>query len=78
MRLTALNYPDAMTTRPFPFNAHYGENEVRVVKEDGYQLEIAGMVANKRKWTLSELRIMPQTDQVTRHISVESWSAIGK
>ena len=28
--------------------------------------------------TLAELRAMPQTDQVTRHICVEGWSAIGK
>ena len=74
----APTYPESMITRPFPFNAYYSESEVRQVKEDGYQLEIAGMVADKRKWTLPELRAMPQADQVTRHICVEGWSAIGK
>ena len=74
----APTYPESMISRPFPFNAYYGESEVRQVKEDGYQLEIAGMVADKRKWTLPELRAMPQADQVTRHICVEGWSAIGK
>jgi DMSO/TMAO reductase YedYZ molybdopterin-dependent catalytic subunit len=74
----APTYPESMITRPFPFNAYYGESEIRIVKEDGYQLEIAGMVADKRKWTLPELRALPQADQVTRHICVEGWSAIGK
>ena len=74
----APTYPDSMITRPFPFNAFYGENEVVEVDEEDYELEVAGMVSNKKKWTLPELRAMPQEDQVTRHICVEGWSAIGK
>ena len=74
----APTYPESMITRPFPFNAYYGEDEVRMVAEEGYRLEVAGMVADKRKWSLPELRAMPQADQVTRHICVEGWSAIGK
>ena len=71
-------YPDSMITRPFPFNAYYGEDEIREVEEEGYRLEVTGLVADKHAWTLAELRAMPQTDQVTRHICVEGWSAIGK
>ena len=74
----APTYPDSMITRPFPFNAYYGEDEIREVEEEGYRLEVTGLVADKRTWTLAELRAMPQTDQVTRHICVEGWSAIGK
>jgi DMSO/TMAO reductase YedYZ molybdopterin-dependent catalytic subunit len=74
----APTYSEAMITRPFPFNAYYGEDEVRVVKEEGYKLEVTGLVADKRGWTLADLRAMPQQDQVTRHICVEGWSAIGK
>jgi DMSO/TMAO reductase YedYZ molybdopterin-dependent catalytic subunit len=74
----APTYPDSMITRPFPFNAYYGEDEVREVAESSYRLEVTGLVADKRKWALSDLRAMPQTDQVTRHICVEGWSAIGK
>ena len=29
----APTYPDSMITRPFPFNAYYGEDEVREVAE---------------------------------------------
>jgi len=74
----APTYPDSMITRPFPFNAYYGEDEIRVVEEDGYKLEVTGLVADKRSWTLADLRAMPQRDQVTRHICVEGWSAIGR
>ncbi|MGJ7509864.1 molybdopterin-binding protein [Variovorax sp. GT1P44] len=74
----APTYPESMITRPFPFNAYYGENEVREVAEDGFRLEVTGLVADKRSWTLADLRAMPQRDQVTRHICVEGWSAIGK
>ncbi len=74
----APTYPESMITRPFPFNAYYGEEDVREVDEASYKLEVTGMVADKRRWTLPELRAMAQTDQVTRHICVEGWSAIGK
>ncbi len=74
----APTYPESMITRPFPFNAYYGEDEVREVEESSYRLEVTGLVADKHKWTLPELRAMPQIDQVTRHICVEGWSAIGK
>ena len=74
----APTYPESMITRPFPFNAYYGEAEVRVVPEAGYKLEVTGLVADKKSWTLPELRAMAQQDQVTRHICVEGWSAIGK
>jgi DMSO/TMAO reductase YedYZ molybdopterin-dependent catalytic subunit len=74
----APTYPDSMITRPFPFNAYYGEDEIRQVDADSYRLEVTGLVADRRAWTLAELRALPQTEQVTRHICVEGWSAIGK
>ena len=74
----APTYPDSMITRPFPFNAFYGEDEAPVVDETAYRLEVTGLVADRKTWTLAELRAMPQADQVTRHICVEGWSAIGK
>ncbi len=74
----APTYPDSMIVRPFPFNAYYGEDEIRHVDAESFRLELTGLVANKRAWTLAELQALPQTDQVTRHICVEGWSAIGK
>ena len=74
----APTYPESMITRPFPFNAYYGEDEVRHVDAAGYRLEVSGRVADGRRWSLADLRALPQRDQVTRHICVEGWSAIGK
>ncbi|WP_344764965.1 molybdopterin-dependent oxidoreductase [Actimicrobium antarcticum] len=74
----APTYPESMITRPFPFNAYYGIDEVREIDGDTWRLELSGLVADRKPWTLARLRAMPQTDQVTRHICVEGWSAIGK
>ncbi len=74
----APTYPESMITRPFPFNAYYGEDEIRQVDADSYRLEVSGLVADRHAWTLAELQALPQTDQITRHICVEGWSAIGK
>jgi DMSO/TMAO reductase YedYZ molybdopterin-dependent catalytic subunit len=67
-----------MITDPFPFNAYYGEDEVRVVDSTDYKLEVGGLVRDKKTWRLPELYALPQVSQVTRHICVEGWSAIGK
>jgi DMSO/TMAO reductase YedYZ molybdopterin-dependent catalytic subunit len=74
----APTYPASMITRPFPFNAYYGVDEVRHVDGATYQLEVGGMVSAKKPWTLAELNALPQTEQITRHICVEGWSAIGR
>ena len=42
-----------------------------------YKLEIAGLVDNKKPWTLDELHALPEVSQITRHVCVEGWSAIG-
>jgi DMSO/TMAO reductase YedYZ molybdopterin-dependent catalytic subunit len=74
----APEFPEGMITTPFPFNAYYGEDEIRVVDAAGYRLEVSGLVRGKRAWTLPELYALPEVSQVTRHICVEGWSAIGK
>lgn len=76
--MLAPTYPHSMITRPFPFNAYYGEGEIREVDGDAWRLEVTGLVADRRRWTLADLRAMPQQEQVTRHICVEGWSAIGR
>ncbi len=74
----APEYPESAITQPFPFNAYYGEDEVRVVDGGRYKLELAGLIRDRKPWTLPELYALPQTSQITRHICVEGWSAIGK
>ena len=74
----APEFPVSMITDPFPFNAYYAEEEVRVVESSSYKLEVGGLVREKKSWQLAELYALPQVSQVTRHICVEGWSAIGQ
>ena len=77
-RRLAPEFPASMITNPFPFNAYYDEDEVRVVDPNDYRLEVGGLVREKKAWRLPELYALPQVSQITRHICVEGWSAIGK
>lgn len=43
-----------------------------------YRLQVGGLVAQPRAYTLDELRALPSRTQITRHDCVEGWSAIGK
>ncbi len=74
----APEFPESMITQPFPFNAYYTEDEVRLVDGNDYRLEVGGLVKEKKAWRLPELYALPEVSQVTRHICVEGWSAIGK
>ena len=73
----APTYTEADITRPFPFNAYYDLDEAPVVDPVTYKLEIAGLVEDKTSWTLEQLYTLPQVSQITRHVCVEGWSAIG-
>ncbi len=74
----APEFPESRITRPFPYNGYYGEEEVPEIDGSTYKLELAGMIKDKKPWTLTDLAALPQVTQVTRHICVEGWSAIGK
>jgi|APCry1669192806_1035432.scaffolds.fasta_scaffold07998_3 DMSO/TMAO reductase YedYZ molybdopterin-dependent catalytic subunit len=74
----ALEYPASAITQPFPFNAYYGIEDVPEVDAEDYRLELAGLIQNKNPWTLPALYALPQVTQITRHICVEGWSAIGQ
>ncbi|HEY2131869.1 MAG TPA: molybdopterin-dependent oxidoreductase [Acetobacteraceae bacterium] len=65
-------------TNPFPFNAFYPVDDAPEIDGDDYALEVSGLVADKRNWTLARLRTLPQASQITRHICIEGWSAIGQ
>src|SRR6185369_16928387 len=40
----APEFPASRITAPFPFNAYYSEDEVRMVDAGSYQLEVGGLV----------------------------------
>lgn len=43
-----------------------------------WRLQIGGLVAAPKSYSLDQLRAMPSRTQITRHDCVEGWSAIGK
>lgn len=74
----APTYAEADVTAPFPFNAYYEEKGVPRIDGESYRLQLSGLIADKRPWSLEELRALPQSTQITRLVCVEGWSAIGK
>ncbi|GAB7534741.1 molybdopterin-dependent oxidoreductase [Burkholderia sp. 22PA0099] len=77
-RALAPTYTEAQITRPFPFNAFYGIDDVPEVDGSDFRLKVSGLVTGQRAWTLPELYALPHAEQITRHICVEGWSAIGR
>ena len=74
----AATFPASAITKPFPFNAYYPESAVRIVDTAAWRLELSGLIEEKKPWSLAMLRSLPQESQITRHICVEGWSAIGQ
>ncbi|MGE5169655.1 MAG: molybdopterin-binding protein [Rudaea sp.] len=59
-----------------PDNPEYAALAARQFAD--YALDVSGLVAAPRRFTLGELRALPSRTQITRHDCVEGWSAIGK
>lgn len=74
----APTYAADQITDPFPFNAYYAEDRLPEVDGDAWKLEVSGLVEDRSPWTLARLRALPQASQITRHICIEGWSAIGQ
>jgi DMSO/TMAO reductase YedYZ molybdopterin-dependent catalytic subunit len=73
----AETYPASTVTRPFRFNAYYQEWQVRPVP-DNWSLAVSGLISDKTAWSVGRLRLLPQAEQITRHICIEGWSQIGQ
>jgi len=73
----APTYAASQVTKPFPFNAFYPEFDAPQVDLSSWRLEVSGLVADKTAWTAERLRTLPQARQITRHICIEGWSAVG-
>jgi len=73
----APTYPASMILKPPKFNAYYDVMDVKPVNGATWRLELSGLIAEKRPWTLQDLQTLPQTSMVIKHICVEGWSYIG-
>ncbi|WP_377807179.1 molybdopterin-dependent oxidoreductase [Azospirillum sp. A29] len=74
----APTYGMADLTTPFPFNAYYPIDSVPEIDGSDFRLAVSGLVGDRRSWSLEDLRRLPQESQITRHICIEGWSAIGQ
>jgi DMSO/TMAO reductase YedYZ molybdopterin-dependent catalytic subunit len=73
----APTYPASMILKPPKFNAYYDITQVKPVDAAGWKLELSGLIADKRPWTLEQLMTLPVSDMVIKHICVEGWDYIG-
>jgi DMSO/TMAO reductase YedYZ molybdopterin-dependent catalytic subunit len=77
----APEYPESMITRPFPFNSFYQPNipeKAPQIDGSSFQLDVSGRIERKASWSLRDLYQLPRFTQITRHVCIEGWSAIGK
>ncbi|WP_428375238.1 molybdopterin-dependent oxidoreductase [Lichenicoccus sp.] len=74
----APTYPASQVLRPPKFNAYYDVIDVKPVDLASWKLELSGLIANRKPWTLPELAALPQTDMIIKHICVEGWDYIGE
>jgi DMSO/TMAO reductase YedYZ molybdopterin-dependent catalytic subunit len=74
----APTYTEAEVMRPFRYNAFYPREKAPVIDGESYRLKLSGLIDRKEPWTVAQLHALPQVSQITRHVCVEGWSAIGK
>jgi DMSO/TMAO reductase YedYZ molybdopterin-dependent catalytic subunit len=74
----AREYPASQVMNPPRFNAFYARDQVPNVDPGTWRLELAGMIGNKRPWSLGEIYALPEVTQRTRHVCVEGWDYIGE
>ncbi len=74
----APTFPERLAVKDFRYNAWYSPTQAPRLDAATYRLQLAGLIADKRPWTVEQLHALPQESQVTRHVCVEGWSMIGK
>jgi len=74
----APTYPASMVLNPPKFNAYYDVMDVKSVDGSNWRLELAGLIAEKRPWTLPQINALPQQSEIIKHICVEGWDYIGQ
>lgn len=74
----APTYDASRITRPFPFNAFYPPEDAPLVDPQYWRLHVGGLVQDTSTWTLERLHALPKQTQITQHICIEGWSAIGQ
>ncbi|MBR0666246.1 molybdopterin-dependent oxidoreductase [Roseomonas hellenica] len=74
----APRYAASQVLKPPRFNAYYGIEDVQPIDAATWRLELAGLIQDKRPWTLEQIRALPEQEEIIRHICVEGWDYIGQ
>jgi len=74
----APTFAESDVVRDFRYNAFFPASDAPKLSSADYRLELSGLIADKRPWTVEQIQALPQESQITRHVCVEGWSVIGK
>jgi len=74
----APEFPESQAVKDFRYNSWYAREKAPRLNAETYRLSLAGLIADKRPWTVRQLYELPQVTQITRHVCVEGWNMIGK
>ena len=75
----APTFDESEAVKDFRYNAFFAPKDAPRLSAADYKLELSGLIADKKPWTVDMLYGLPQqASQVTRHVCVEGWSMIGK
>jgi DMSO/TMAO reductase YedYZ molybdopterin-dependent catalytic subunit len=71
-------YTEAEVVKPPRFNAYYDVEDVRPLNGATWNLELGGLIDDKRSWTVQQINALPEQELIIRHICVEGWDYIGQ
>jgi DMSO/TMAO reductase YedYZ molybdopterin-dependent catalytic subunit len=76
-RLAPTYSPDQVV-KPPRFNAHFDVEDLQPIDLSTWKLELSGLIADKRPWTLDQIYALPEREIIIKHICVEGWDYIGQ
>jgi len=74
----APTYPASEVLKPPRFNAYMDIKQLQPVDGPSWKLELAGLIADKRPWTLQQIDALPKREIIMKHVCVEGWDYIGQ
>ncbi|MFG1427674.1 molybdopterin-dependent oxidoreductase [Roseixanthobacter glucoisosaccharinicivorans] len=74
----APTYSVDQVVKPPRFNAYYEIEDVKPIDLATWKLELAGLISDKRPWTLDQVYAFPEQEVIIKHICVEGWDYIGQ
>jgi DMSO/TMAO reductase YedYZ molybdopterin-dependent catalytic subunit len=74
----APTYGPSQVVKPPRFNAYYDIEDVKPIDGPSWKLDLAGLIKDKRPWTIQDIYGLPEQQWIIRHVCVEGWDYIGE